>query len=76
MKELPNYDKAILVSGDGDFYGLIEYLKDNQKLLKVLAPNRQYSSLLKSFENYIERLDVKKKKLQYFDRKKPLKNKA
>lgn len=76
MKELPNYDKAILVSGDGDFYGLIEYLKDNQKLLKVLAPNRQYLSVLKSFENYIERLDVKKKKLQYFDRKKPLKNKA
>jgi uncharacterized LabA/DUF88 family protein len=28
MKELPNYEKAILVSGDGDFYSLVEYLEE------------------------------------------------
>src|SRR5689334_18531980 len=32
MKELPNYDKAIIVSGDGDFHALVEYLEQNQKL--------------------------------------------
>ena len=27
MKELPNYEQAIIVSGDGDFFSLAEYLK-------------------------------------------------
>jgi uncharacterized LabA/DUF88 family protein len=70
MKELPNYDKAVIVSGDGDFYGLIEYLQKKKKLAKVLTPNRQYSSLLKQFEKQIVRLDLQKKNLRYFDRKK------
>ncbi len=69
MKELPNYSKAVIVSGDGDFFGLIEYLKKKKKLAKVLAPNRQYSSLLKPFENDIVRLDGLKHKLRYHDRK-------
>lgn len=69
MKELPNYDKAIIVSGDGDFYGLIEYLDQQDKLLHVLAPNRQYSSLLKPFEKYIVRLDQLRRQLSYYDRK-------
>lgn len=70
MKEIPNYDKAIIVSGDGDFYGLIEYLEQQNKLLHVLAPNRQYSSLLKPFEKYIIRLDQLRRQLSYYDRKK------
>lgn len=51
MKE--EYDKAIIVSGDGDFYCLIEYLKKINKLLKVVAPNRKYSSLLRKFSDSI-----------------------
>lgn len=53
MIEFPNYDKAIIVSGDGDFYCLIEYLDRENKLLKVLVPNKKYSSLLRRFRNYI-----------------------
>ena len=49
MIEFPNYDKAIIVSGDGDFYPLIEYLKSKNKLLKVITPNKKYSSLLLKF---------------------------
>jgi len=49
MIEFPNYDKAIIVSGDGDFYPLIEYLKEKNKLLKVITPNKKYSSLLLKF---------------------------
>ena len=48
MIEYTNYDKSIIVSGDGDFYCLVEYLMKNNKLKKVLAPNKHcYSSLFK-----------------------------
>jgi uncharacterized LabA/DUF88 family protein len=70
MKELPNYDKAIIVSGDGDFFSLIEYLEQKGKLASILTPNWQYSTLLKQFENKIVRLDQLRKDLAYYDRKK------
>jgi uncharacterized LabA/DUF88 family protein len=68
MKEYPNYDKAVLVSGDGDFFGLIEYLAQENKLLKLLTPNQRYSTLLKGFESYIEGLDQHRSELAYHDR--------
>ncbi|MCX6732648.1 MAG: NYN domain-containing protein, partial [Candidatus Roizmanbacteria bacterium] len=49
MIEYPHYDKAIIVSGDGDFYPLIEYLEKKNKLLKIITPNKKYSSLLLKF---------------------------
>lgn len=67
MKEIPNYDKAIIVSGDGDFFGLVEYLAKKKKLLKVMTPNWQYSTLLKQFDSYIVRLDQQRKRLSYHD---------
>jgi uncharacterized LabA/DUF88 family protein len=70
MKELPNYDKAVLVSGDGDFLGLVEYLKEQGKLASILTPNWQYSSLFKTFEEDIVRLDQFRRQLAYHDRKK------
>lgn len=69
MKELNNYDKAIIVSGDGDFYTLVEYLDQRGKLLHLMTPNWQYSSLLKPFEKYILRLDQKRQELRYPDYK-------
>lgn len=65
MKELPNYDKAIIVSGDGDFHGLVEYLASQNKLLKVLTPNSHYSMLLKQFSQYIENLENYRRELSY-----------
>jgi len=65
VKEMPNYNKAIIVSGDGDFFSLVEYLDQQQKLQNLLAPNWQYSSLLKPFEKYIIRLDQKRRELSY-----------
>lgn len=70
MKELPNYEKAIIVSGDGDFFSLVEYLEEQRKLACVMTPNWQYSSLLKPFESKIVRLDQLRKQLAYHDRKK------
>ena len=65
VKETPNYQKAVIVSGDGDFFSLLEYLDQQQKLQNLLAPNWQYSSLLKPFEKYIVRLDQKRGELSY-----------
>ena len=74
MKEIPNYDKAIIVSGDGDFFGLAEYLEEQGKLQHIMTPNWQYSSLLKSFERYIVRLDKFRRELAYKDFKKQRKD--
>lgn len=46
MVELPNYDKAILVTGDGDFYCLAEYLIKVQKFERILAPSQKSCSYL------------------------------
>lgn len=56
MIEWDNFDKAIIVSGDGDFYCLIEHLHNKQKLFKLITPNAKYSSHLRKFANYIVRV--------------------
>lgn len=51
--EYSNYNKAVIVSGDGDFYCLHEFLVRNKKLLNIIIPNRiAESSLLKPFQQY------------------------
>lgn len=69
MKEINNYDKAIIVSGDGDFYSLIEYLEKENKLLKVLTPTIHYSGLLKPYDKYIEQLGQYRRELNYRSKK-------
>lgn len=65
MIEYPHYDKAIIISGDGDFHCLIEYLEKQKKLLHVLIPNSQkYSALLRKFHKYFVYLDYLRKKLE------------
>lgn len=64
MIEFPNYDKATIVSGDGDFYCLVEYLDKKRKLSKVIVPNKKYSSLLRKFGQYIVNIDLLKGKLK------------
>jgi len=53
MIEYKKFDKAIIVTGDGDFYCLVDYLAKTNKLLKVGIPNKyKYSALLRNFGNY------------------------
>lgn len=48
MIELPNYEKAVIVTGDGDFHCLVKYLVEKGKLKAILVPNRnKFSALLK-----------------------------
>lgn len=63
--EFPKYDKAVIVSGDGDFYCLHEYLEKNHKLLRVLIPNsKSESSLLKPFQKFKTFIEFEKQKLE------------
>ncbi len=56
MIEYPNYDQAVLITGDGDFACLATYLNDHDKLRRVLVPNdHKYSSLLK--KAVVEKID-------------------
>ena len=48
--EFDHYDKAIVVSGDGDFHCLIAFLQEQGKLLKIGIPNkRKFSASLRPF---------------------------
>lgn len=58
MIQLPNFDKAIIVSGDGDFRCLVEYLLKSNKLLKIMTPNRHFSGFLREFNRFIVRVDL------------------
>lgn len=64
-KAYDQYDKALIISGDGDFYCLAEYLIEKNKLLHIVVPHKHYSKLLKSFAKYITKLDTLQSKLAY-----------
>lgn len=46
MIEYEHYEKAVIVSGDGDFYSLAAHLRQKEKLEVVVSPNRKYCSRL------------------------------
>ncbi len=71
MIEYDSYDKAVIVSGDGDFYSLVEYLYETNKLEIVLAPNRFKCSILlkRKAKEKIDFLNKFEEKLGYVDEK-------
>lgn len=65
MIQLPDYEQAIIVSGDGDFHCLVEYLEEKKKLFKLMAPSRRnLSALLRRFGSYIVFISDLKQKLR------------
>lgn len=69
MIQLNNFDYAVIVSGDGDFYCLIEYFLKENKLDRVIVPDeKKYSALLKKLsrtnKNIFEFLNRKRNKLE------------
>jgi len=71
MIEYKNYDKALIVTGDGDFYCLVKYLLEQDKLLNLMVPNRfKYSSLLRKFSSQIVFMNNLKYKLGYKKKRK------
>jgi len=66
MIEYPNYDKALIVTGDGDFYCLVDYLIKHNKLLKLMIPNRTaFSSLFRKLMPHIVFMNGLQYKLEH-----------
>lgn len=69
MIDYEKYDKAIIVSSDGDFYSLVKYLYENNKLKFVISPYVKTCSALlkKSAKEKIAFMGNLKEKLGYKD---------
>ena len=67
MIDIQEYNKALIVTGDGDFYCLVKRLDLGSKLLRVLAPSvENCSSLLKKVAgNKISFVSDLRGKLEY-----------
>ncbi len=66
MIEYKNYDKALIVTGDGDFYCLVDYLRKNDKLLRLMIPNKnRFSSLFRKIMPHIAFMNDLRSKLEY-----------
>lgn len=68
MIEYPNYSKAIVVTGDGDFYCLVKYLIEKEKLKALMIPNKfKFSALLrfKIARPYLRFMNDLENKLEY-----------
>lgn len=67
MIDYKSYDKAIIVTSDGDFYCLVEYLYGNNKLEKVISPYTETCSVLlkRSAQEKVVFMDNLMKKLGY-----------
>lgn len=59
MIDYNNYNKAVIVTGDGDFASLIRYLYQNEKLETLLVPNQN------SYSNFLKR--TSKEKIGYLN---------
>jgi uncharacterized LabA/DUF88 family protein len=64
MVEINNYEKAVIVTSDGDFYSLVKHLYGAEKLLMVLSPHVLTCSKLLKKEakekiNYMDNLSGK-----------------
>jgi len=69
-----DFDKIILVSGDGDYVKLVKRLIQKQFLKKIIFPNKQYSSLYDDIKSQygmtLWTAEIKKKIRYYTSRKK------
>jgi len=72
MIDLDEYDKAAIITSDGDFYCLVNYLYEKNKLKMVLSPYvKTCSSLLKkTAKEKIVYMDNLKNKLEYLPKQK------
>ncbi len=61
------YNKMILVSGDGDYKKVVEYLISKDKFEKILFPNQKFASSLyyNLGSEYFDYLENNKSDIQY-----------
>ncbi len=76
MIEYSRYDKAVIVTGDGDFHCLAKYLHEEGRLKALIIPNRfKFSALLKFkiFRPYLRYMNDQRNRLAY-EKKRPHKD--
>lgn len=61
-----DFDKIILVSGDGDYKNLVDFLLEENKLKKILFPNKKFASSLykkigSEFFDHLDKPEIKSK---------------
>jgi len=62
--EFDNYNEAVVITGDGDFACLMDYLRQNNKLAKIITPTANFSLLLKPYIRDILPIRVIKDRIQ------------
>ena len=67
MIDHPNYEKAVIVTSDGDFWSLVNYLYEKRKLEAVLSPNAKACSALlkKAARERLRFLEPLRHRLEY-----------
>jgi uncharacterized LabA/DUF88 family protein len=71
MIDLKRYEKAVIVSSDGDFYCLANYLLSVNKLECILSPNKKSCShlLMKASKGKIAYMDDLKGKMEFIKKR-------
>jgi uncharacterized LabA/DUF88 family protein len=67
MIDYKKYDKAIIITSDGDFYSLVKYLYKNNKLKYVISPYVKTCSILlkKTAKEKVVFIENLRKKLEH-----------
>jgi uncharacterized LabA/DUF88 family protein len=67
MIDYRSYEKAVIVTSDGDFWSLVNYLYEQQKLKAVLSPNARVCSALlkKAAREKLQFLEPLRHRLEY-----------
>jgi len=66
MYKKEEFDRALLVSGDGDYKKLVDFLIEENKFKKILFPNKKFASSLydnfgSEFFDWLENDSIKNK---------------
>lgn len=69
MKNKDNFERAIILSGDGDFLPVLKYLKDNKKNIVILARGERSAKEIRRFAGGSFRDFVRLKKVLKYEEK-------
>lgn len=58
------FDKAVIVSSDGDYAGLVKFLKEKGVLVSLVSPSNKCSYLLRKLNIPIVYLDSQRRKIE------------
>ena len=66
IAEKEKFDNIVLVSGDGDYYKMVKFLVEENKLCKILMPvkgraSSLYRQIPAKYRDYLDKPEIKKK---------------